>query len=385
MVLKIKILAITPFPPIINGGSLASYNLLSRLSRIHYIVVLTYQKGFVNIDNLAVLAANLGSQTTIFRGISFILFCLFCGSIVSFKGKPDVIYAKNLMSPGISATILSKLFRIPVVLHSSGTDVEAPTMNLSEMGFLGSFGSRILLKILHHEIRNASIIIANCREDALAIKKLDTGKGSILIYNGVNTKKFEPVKDLTKKKIRKKLRIPQEKPVIVTVAKPRTEKRYDRILRLANEVDATFILIGPTSDDLREYNGIPDNCRALGIVSNVDEYLKASDVFLLTSSSEGLSNAMLEAMSVGLPVVTTSVGEAKYLLNNFEFGYLADSHEERLAIINDLLKNPEKRRKMGTISRNYVKENHNWAEATEKIKRILEKSFTTSFISSFKQ
>jgi glycosyltransferase involved in cell wall biosynthesis len=58
------------------------------------------------------------------------------------------------------------------------------------------------------------------------------------------------------------------------------------------------------ADDL----GLADRVRLLGVRRDVAEIVAASDVFVLASLNEGLSQAMLEAMALGTPVVATNVG-----------------------------------------------------------------------------
>jgi glycosyltransferase involved in cell wall biosynthesis len=68
---------------------------------------------------------------------------------------------------------------------------------------------------------------------------------------------------------------------------------------------------GPLKDDLRrlaEDLGLADRVRLLGVRRDVAEIVAASDVFVLASLNEGLSQAMLEAMALGTPVVATDVG-----------------------------------------------------------------------------
>jgi glycosyltransferase involved in cell wall biosynthesis len=51
-----------------------------------------------------------------------------------------------------------------------------------------------------------------------------------------------------------------------------------------------------------------------GVVHNVEEYLREADLFILPSRAEGLSNALLEAMSYGIPCIATHVGGTPELL-----------------------------------------------------------------------
>jgi len=372
----IRILAITPFPPIINGGSIASYNILKRLSKKHTIIVLTYSKTQQTSRNLFVRGANLKEKTSFTRGIFFILFSLIWGIIYSIKFRPDVIYAKNLVSPGISATILSTIFRIPVVLHSSGPDVEDPLITLYEMGFMAVVVSQVMLRFLKFQIMNATAIIANCYEDVLAIKKIDSTRSSILIYNGVDTKKFCPVSSSQKRILRESIGIDPDKLTIITVAKFRMEKRLDRILSLSKDFSAQFIIIGVTRKDLGSLGTIPPSCKPLGIISNVDMFLKASDIFLLTSDGEGLSNAMLEAFSVGIPVISTSVGEARHILQQNSIGYIANTHKERMNRLMYLHQNPKQRKEIGKMAREYVLNNHEWNRTTKSVEKVFKKSIS---------
>ena len=67
----------------------------------------------------------------------------------------------------------------------------------------------------------------------------------------------------------------------------------------------------------------------LGNRDDVDAVLRAFDIFVLSSTSEGLSNTIQEAMATGLPVVATNVGGADDLVVNGETGLLTPSGDDR--------------------------------------------------------
>lgn len=73
--------------------------------------------------------------------------------------------------------------------------------------------------------------------------------------------------------------------------------------------DISFTLVGAIRENISDIV-IPSNVSVVGCVSaeKVQNYLKQADVFLFPSLSEGFSNAMLEAMSTGLPIVASDVG-----------------------------------------------------------------------------
>jgi glycosyltransferase involved in cell wall biosynthesis len=81
---------------------------------------------------------------------------------------------------------------------------------------------------------------------------------------------------------------------------------------------------GPLKDSLQnQVNllGISENVTFYGEVENISEYLLKSDIFVMTSINEGFPNAILEAMSVGLPIVSTDCpsGPGEILINKTKF------------------------------------------------------------------
>lgn len=86
-----------------------------------------------------------------------------------------------------------------------------------------------------------------------------------------------------------------------------------------------------------------------GRTENVIEELRKSKIFCLSSDYEGMSNAMIEAICVGLPIVTTDVSGVKELIGDAVNGFVVgigeiDSFSER---IRDLLRDEQKRKMFG--------------------------------------
>ena len=87
----------------------------------------------------------------------------------------------------------------------------------------------------------------------------------------------------------------------------------------------------------------------LGNYSNVSELLRNTDVFVLTSSWEGLPLSILEAMSHGLPIIASDVGGVKEAVRNSENGFLI--HHNLPELLATLIDNPFLRKQMGEKSR----------------------------------
>ena len=152
-----------------------------------------------------------------------------------------------------------------------------------------------------------------------------------LIRSGVE---FEAFKAKRGKKLEAKIKldIPAEVPVVGTVIRLASQKHPEAIIDVAERVvssipNARFVIVGdgplqPFMLSLIEERNLSGNFTMLGSRKDVPEILPAFDVFLLTSRSEGLPRAMLEALAVQIPVVATDVGGIAELVNNLKNGFL---------------------------------------------------------------
>lgn len=145
-----------------------------------------------------------------------------------------------------------------------------------------------------------------------------------------------PAKSVIEKSY-KDILIEKEKFTIVTVGRLIPDKRHDRLLSATKKLneegydfDVWIVGYGPCENELKKYcedNKI-ENVFFTGIQSNPYSYMRNADLFVLTSYREGFALVIPEAMACGLPVLSTACTGPTEILNNGEFGMLADNSSE---------------------------------------------------------
>lgn len=190
-----------------------------------------------------------------------------------------------------------------------------------------------------------------------------------MIPNGVDLTRFRPSEDpIARAKLRASLSIAPDAPVLLTVGAIMPRKGQDLLLESWRELSKSFpeahlVLVGPRADlndpkleefrkrvaSLVEASGASDRVHFVGTADDVEEYLRAADVFVLASKREGFPNSVLEAMATGLPVVVTPfVGRSPSMGREDEHYLLAEPEAGALAAaLSRLLANVELRTRIG--------------------------------------
>jgi len=202
------------------------------------------------------------------------------------------------------------------------------------------------------------------------------------IPNGVNLQRFRPAADeglqRDREALRARLGIPEGHQVVATVGAVMPRKGPDLAIEawrriLDDHPDTHLLLIGPRSDQydprldgfsrrlghLVASSGAPHQVHFSGQVDDVENWLRAADLFVLPTKREGTPNSVLEAMATGLPAVVTNytgISEAigqpgrDYQLVNREAGAVA-------AALRGLLANPGQRARWSDAGLRYITRN----------------------------
>jgi L-malate glycosyltransferase len=187
------------------------------------------------------------------------------------------------------------------------------------------------------------------------------------VPNGVDTERFRPLPAAARRAAREALRLDPETCVFACVARLVDVKRHCDLLRAyarigrARPSELWLIGDGPLRGGLEQQAreaGIAATVRFLGERRDVDALLPLCDAFVLASRTEGLSNAVLEAMACGLPVVATAVGGQAELVEDGVTGLLVPARSPvRLAFaLEELLHAPIRSHRMGRQARERVLE-----------------------------
>ncbi len=185
-----------------------------------------------------------------------------------------------------------------------------------------------------------------------------------VVANGIDTARFRAQGDA--RELRQELGIPAAAPVVGTIGRLSEIKQQDLLLRAFARIserlpEARLLLVGdgPLMGSLRQLAqdlGQAERVHFAGYQARPERYLQVMDLFALTSRSEGMPLAVLEAWAAGLPVLASDVGGLPELIDPGRNGHLFRSGDEAgLADgLYQLLRDREYARRLGTAGRQLV-------------------------------
>lgn len=199
------------------------------------------------------------------------------------------------------------------------------------------------------------------------VEELDYDAGKITaVLNGVDIASW-PISKVDRERVRKRLRLEPQDVLLGAVGRLDAQKGHRYLLEAFANLRATLpvklaiIGDGPLRRELetlaRELR-IEEACTFAGEVPDVPAWLSALDVFVLPSLWEGLPNALLEAMAMGLAVVATRVDGVPEVVEHDANGLLCEPKDAQslLVPIQDLALEPDLRARLGAAAKRTIKE-----------------------------
>jgi glycosyltransferase involved in cell wall biosynthesis len=233
---------------------------------------------------------------------------------------PDIVHAHEILTPSSIAVLSKRINKHPVVVKILRGGGRGDIYKLKRRPLWKSY--------LENLKRNVDAFLVISQEIDAELSALGVSeKKRIFLPNGVNTERCVPISEERKIKLRVELALPTQIPIVAYVGRLVPEKRVDHLLKVWHEIrskhqNALLLIVGEGAEEQKLRQMQVDGAQFTGQVKDAMPYLQAADLFVLPSSTEGLSNSMLEAMSCGLPVLATTVGGAPDVIQHKESGFL---------------------------------------------------------------
>jgi glycosyltransferase involved in cell wall biosynthesis len=281
--------------------------------------------------------------------------------------KPQIVHT-YLFSANSYGRIAAVLNRTPIIIASERS-----------VGEIGKDKKKYMIYIDKLLSYFSDGIICNSEycSNNLTKKYSFNRKKIFTVHNGINLNNFLKEFNINNEnKSRSK--------IIGTIGSLYSHKNHKLFLDMAKiildsiqnkNIDFLVIGDGPLRNELEIYSerlGIQKSVIFTGNRSDIPRLLKKMDIFVMTSLYEGMSNAIMEAMIVELPVVATDVGGNRELVINGVTGFLCppDNAQSLAEKINYLLKNGEDARQMGERGRNRIEEDFSVEKMIKEIEGI---------------
>ena len=271
------------------------------------------------------------------------------------RQRVDIVHAYSFYG-NVFAVPPARLARTPVVIAS--------------IRDLGLYLTPLQKRVQRYACRLADCVIVN----AEAVKTWLVGEGYdaeriVVIHNGVNLARFtEPAQP---GRVRQEFGLPPGVPVVAVASRLSRLKGLEQFLEAAAIVsrrsqDARFLVIGEAAPHDQPYLGelktlaarlgLGDRVVFTGLRSDVPTLIAGVDVAVMPSLNEALSNALLESMASGAPVVATRVGGTPEALVDGENGLLVPPGDSAAlaTAITRLLDTPEFAVHLGRAARQSI-------------------------------
>jgi len=303
--------------------------------------------------------------------------------------RSDIIYNQDLYTPGFAGYLIKKILRKKLVTRFVGDSAWEIALNRKETAdnitdFQINRYSRLIenrKKIRKRILENSDkVIVVSHFLKKLAMEIGVSEEKIRVIYNSID---FLDVASNPKIDLKKQLNIPDK--VILTNARLIPWKGVDMLIKLMPKLiekyeNIRFIIIsdGPERKNLEKLALDLDIEKYIFFVGRVNRqlvvsYLKMADVFVLNTNYEGMSFVILEAMKVGVSVITTKAGGNPETIKDKETGLLVDYNNKKqwIEAINQILDNPDLAERLVTNAKNDLKR-FSWDDLVRKTIDVFE-------------
>lgn len=223
------------------------------------------------------------------------------------------------------------------------------------------------------------------------MKKLRLPKERLVVIpNAIDTEEFNFEMDCGKK--RAEFSLKSDDIVITCVSKLRRGKGHKYLLEAfeslslrGSETTAAIqpshlklLLVGDGEqkeellEQVKNYTSRP-NILFLGNRGDIKEILKISAIFILATEGEGMSNAIMEAMAAGLPVITTNLPENHELIEHGSTGILVPPRNASMLAeaMNFLVADPHKQKALGKNAKGAIMEKFDLKKIVRRLSQFL--------------
>lgn len=276
-----------------------------------------------------------------------------------------VITHTRFFNISLIGTILSKKYCIKHIHFEHGTE-HSPIKN----PFLNIFGKLYDHIFGRYIIKTATQNVGISKASEKFIKHL-CERQTNCIYNSIDTKFFKKTKTSLKKELKINGRI------ILFVGRIIYAKGVQDLLEATDDIDATIIIMGdgPYRTILEEQYKNRKNILFLGQKNSVQirEFLSIADIFVNPSHAEGLPTSVLEAGSVGVPIIATDVGGTKEIIIDNINGFLIQPKNisELRKKIKTLLYSDKLKKQFSNNISEKIKTDFDWKNSRKKLKNLL--------------
>ena len=280
------------------------------------------------------------------------------------REQVDLIHLHGISQKNVPVSLMANVLGKPIVLtlHTSGQDEP----QAAGAGFL----SRRALQSARLILPVSPNLVRRCEEAGLPASAVR------LTPNGIDTTRFRPATADERARLRRELHWTDRDPVIVFVGFFSRDKRPDLLFRawsaLASEARLSkLVYIGATASSYFEIDrsmagdiraeaarlGRTDDVLFVESTHEMERYLRAADVFVLSSAREAHPVALLEAMACGLPVIASRLpGSTDVIVEDGVNGRLVPPDDEASLrkMLSAVLRDPATSRLMGSRARETV-------------------------------
>jgi len=336
-----------------GGAERVVVNLLKGLSRRDFSITLLLYEGIFDYllpENVEVITLDIRSSRNILKTTrGFFLKIISIARLIK-KNKPDIVF--SLLSDTNVITILARSLS---GVHSKVIVSERnhPTLSLKNDLYGGI--TKFLMRYCYPKAERIIAISQGIKKDLLENFNLPEGKIEV-IYNPVDIAEIER---LSAEEINHPW-VNGELPIIISIGRLTKQKGHSYLIKVFSIVRQSLpcrlVIIGTGEEEENLVNmvntlGLKNDVEFLGFQRNPFKYMARSSLFISASRYEGFGNVLVEAMALGLPVISTDCpsGPAE-IIEHGKNGILVPIEDEgRLErTIVKLLTNDELRRKLSS-------------------------------------